>query len=920
MKVVLLSQDGTVTRDIVEVLCSLAVPTLHEEYSCLSCGTAGSGCTRRRDPEQSGFLRRIVSVPPAHLELRALHLLARSCASDHSWARKSLDCDPSLWVSRATALLSLLASGPYVGFAGAPYAHMGGAFGQADWCTASILITMHDPDEWAASGTGLGEPICATWADAEDAFDLLECARRCTGSLRECLTTRATLATRELAAAFRRSQARLVSVFGERALRMNGSARVDCGARRCGKIPLRARIERFLHADAHQRACPTSTCTSLARVASTLDRPHVPSTARLPFYLHDFPGFRDVFAFFQERAVAGIDLDLDLPLSTSQYLTDIPLLRAFRHHPDRVDDPAAATLHVLRLPAHSSYAMASKLPDATGPPQHQQRMAAVTARVRQLRRVLPQDATLLVIMTFFYPQPVFGPSLLAELEAANTILATTDPDFAAHSTLFERAVVVPYRAMGRLETGAFRARGVAPWESRRLAYTLHADMSRADRGLRVVVRDALARFRVASGAEVSVRSVPLTKSADRLRSSQARQAARRRVGVNAQFDTIIEAALAATSTAMRNSMFCIAPAGDTLTSRRLFDALAAGCIPLVIRAARGQLAQHLPFARTIDWSRVAVFMTASETAGAACTSAALLALWRNATSASGRAIFKSMHLRGLAAFRRHLAVEWNSSGVVSAILSELNGRLGQVRAEPPGYPPHRSTSRFVTDRPRGTSSSRPIETVAARPQAGTVFVLWKHRLLVCISPSDGAVAILTANLVALVTGNNASEARGDETWLLPLLVNPAWRTAAIVETVGRPPRSCGGLPTTWFDTSTTINLDAPQRVAPSALQTALTMAGVSHELAEWAVGFSWSMRGSVGRSLFGRSAMDTHEDSSRALAAFDVFRQMYIVACDMTATRAARTEPSVHAGWPACKRRTRASAPAAARWVTHIAG
>ena len=37
-----------------------------------------------------------------------------------------------------------------------------------------------------------------------------------------------------------------------------------------------------------------------------------------------------------------------------------------------------------------------------------------------------------------------------------------------------------------------------------------------------------------------------------------------------------------TYASMRQSVFCLVPRGDTPSSRRLFDAISAGCIPVII--------------------------------------------------------------------------------------------------------------------------------------------------------------------------------------------------------------------------------------------------------------------------------------------------------------------------------------------------
>ena len=41
---------------------------------------------------------------------------------------------------------------------------------------------------------------------------------------------------------------------------------------------------------------------------------------------------------------------------------------------------------------------------------------------------------------------------------------------------------------------------------------------------------------------------------------------------------------AATTEAMLNASLCFSPAGDMMTTRRLFDTLAAGCVPVLLKA------------------------------------------------------------------------------------------------------------------------------------------------------------------------------------------------------------------------------------------------------------------------------------------------------------------------------------------------
>jgi len=55
--------------------------------------------------------------------------------------------------------------------------------------------------------------------------------------------------------------------------------------------------------------------------------------------------------------------------------------------------------------------------------------------------------------------------------------------------------------------------------------------------------------------------------------------------------------------AMQSSTFCLAPSGHTCTTRRFFDAIAAGCVPVVIDCEQ----QALPFESQLDYGRFMLF-------------------------------------------------------------------------------------------------------------------------------------------------------------------------------------------------------------------------------------------------------------------------------------------------------------------------
>ena len=60
--------------------------------------------------------------------------------------------------------------------------------------------------------------------------------------------------------------------------------------------------------------------------------------------------------------------------------------------------------------------------------------------------------------------------------------------------------------------------------------------------------------------------------------------------------------------AMQRSTFCLLPPGETASSRRLTDAVLAGCIPVFI----GPPWHEMPLAGHLNYSAFAVFVTAPQ--------------------------------------------------------------------------------------------------------------------------------------------------------------------------------------------------------------------------------------------------------------------------------------------------------------------
>ena len=159
---------------------------------------------------------------------------------------------------------------------------------------------------------------------------------------------------------------------------------------------------------------------------------------------------------------------------------------------------------------------------------------------------------------------------------------------------------------------------------------------------------------------------------------------------------------------MTEQHICPAPAGDTLTSRRLFDSLSAGCVPLVLRSwflmsrKRYTFETGLPFPHAIAWGDIALRLAPAPPSKAACLAGDVEWLtWWLGGAGAGAALswdprggrLAMMRQRGAEVFRAHLDYERNSAGVATAMLAELAAtHLTTLRErDPPRARPHAET-------------------------------------------------------------------------------------------------------------------------------------------------------------------------------------------------------------------------------------
>jgi len=159
-----------------------------------------------------------------------------------------------------------------------------------------------------------------------------------------------------------------------------------------------------------------------------------------------------------------------------------------------------------------------------------------------------------------------------------------------------------------------------------------------------------------------------------------------------------------TTRRMLDAAVCFVPRGDTDTSRRLFDALATGCVPVVIKVVGGKPAltmlANLPFHHTLAWRGLAHFLSAggarledrhSGKAGQAqgrthkcrVEEANQLDMWHE-----DGATLTALRRNALAAFDTALDVELHPRGVANAFLRELAYALTDKPTSLHLPPPH----------------------------------------------------------------------------------------------------------------------------------------------------------------------------------------------------------------------------------------
>jgi hypothetical protein len=195
----------------------------------------------------------------------------------------------------------------------------------------------------------------------------------------------------------------------------------------------------------------------------------------------------------------------------------------------------------------------------------------------------------------------------------------------------------------------------------------HGGLGRYDHGLRDTMLELLERVRLAGNVRVDTQTGEMTRGSNRS-------------GYN-------QNSYARTARSYRAASMCMVPAGDVPSSRRLFDAMSAGCVPVLVRSLhvmsyqRQTFTTSLPFPLSIDWRTVSLWLGPSlkwvhlEKFGASQDDCLhKTKIWLLKWHSQNTAELETTRRNARTAFREFLDVDHNPEGIVWALLREIEHR------------------------------------------------------------------------------------------------------------------------------------------------------------------------------------------------------------------------------------------------------
>lgn len=363
------------------------------------------------------------------------------------------------------------------------------------------------------------------------------------------------------------------------------------------------------------------------------------------------------------------DADNHVMPNVAEHLTDFWFVEQLRHHPARTSDIDAADFHVVGAALRTSW-FASQLDrqECGSEVGHFQRVDELVREMLALEAFRKSGGRNFVFVDSDWNwNVVFGHRLASIVRDSGAVLATVDTTIASFGGVRpENVVVIPYKAHFELENAAFaekltlvgaggaRQRRVQrPWSfayhdvdlftsDRNVSFTFHGTMERVREGrFRTSLRSLGNDLANASVQDVRFGGFSVPEVTQVTRNTA---------------DTLLR------------SEFCFVPSGDTPSSRRLFDALAAGCVPIVF-SDLASVGPNLPFRDLVDWSKVAIFAGSLQCAS---DRVSLVTDWLRCLEDPGNQLAAKAELLrhfGRQAFVNFLS--YRSKGLAAGVVSEL---------------------------------------------------------------------------------------------------------------------------------------------------------------------------------------------------------------------------------------------------------
>ena len=447
----------------------------------------------------------------------------------------------------------------------------------------------------------------------------------------------------------------------------------------------------------HNEAC----APQLSQHANNARRWHIGSRRSALLNVGDLPSFYlhegDPYSFHDSVAcmlnATGLRRDVDafdeqLIPDAAEHMVDWWLLKRFERHPSRVFDPDAAQLHVIGSPfttafrAHNGFnlkAMEDQLPqsDPDGAlgcgnmDAFYRRTAAIAKHLTRTSWWKQHGGrNFLMLNSFYHLKDVLGQELLSTLLSGPVIFTSSDRNYVDYLAIKEMVTptIVPYKAHYRLEDFAWLQADNAHPRARTGSVMFHGSSGRGFSRFRPdhVYEEGQLRQEICDrlGPEFAGNSLRCVQEHwQQLKVDEAAGEDLQAGGTDAP-----RKADPLTLEAYLNSKLCLAPAGDTPTSRRLFDSMAAGCLP-VLMAPPEDIMPNLPFPKAIDWPQTVLFgggLSCSLSDNADATIRWLQSLLKPENEKK----LQCMARRAQKVFLKYLTLR--DEGVVSALLHEID--------------------------------------------------------------------------------------------------------------------------------------------------------------------------------------------------------------------------------------------------------